>query len=148
MISLASDFTDRKGPNARGWLFFDAECKFCARIARWLSGPMNRRGLRVAALQDPRVVALFGSPREELLRVVRFMFADGSHCAGADALLAVASELWWARPLVWATKLPGVLPVLRSGYRWGADRWNCHGEHCLRSGVARAIDGELRSRPL
>ena len=37
MISLVSEYTDGKGRHARGWLFFDAECKFCTRIARWLA---------------------------------------------------------------------------------------------------------------
>src|ERR1700722_3534528 len=34
MISLTSEFTDGKGRHARGWVFFDAECGFCTRLAR------------------------------------------------------------------------------------------------------------------
>ena len=60
MISLASEFTDGKGRHARGWLFFDAECRFCTRIARWLAPILQRRGLAVAPLQDVRVGALLG----------------------------------------------------------------------------------------
>src|SRR6266404_657521 len=56
MISLASEFTDGKGRHARGWLFFDAECGFCTRTARWLLPILERRGLAVAPLQDPRVL--------------------------------------------------------------------------------------------
>ena len=33
MISLASEYTDGKGRHAKGWLFFDADCAFCTRIA-------------------------------------------------------------------------------------------------------------------
>lgn len=131
MISLASELTDTKGRHARGWLFYDAECAFCTRIARWLAGPIRRRGLEVGALQDPRVGALLGLSQEELLRAVRFVFADGRHCAGADALLAVVNELWWVRPLVWVAKIPYVLPVLRAGYRWGSARWNCRADVCI-----------------
>src|SRR6266496_105359 len=43
MISLASEITDRKGQHARGWLFYDADCSFCTRIARWLARPMKHR---------------------------------------------------------------------------------------------------------
>ncbi len=125
MISLASEMTDRKGPHARGWLFFDGECRLCTRIARWLAAPMRRRGLAVAPLQDPRVGALLGLPQEELLRAVRFVFGDGRQCSGADALLAVANEFWWARPLVWAAKIPGVVGAMRAAYGWGAQRWRC-----------------------
>lgn len=138
MISLASEMTDRKGRHARGWLFFDAECVFCTRIARLLASPMRRRGLEVAALQDPRVGALLGLSREELLRAVRFVAADGSQCAGADALLAVARELWWLRPLVWMSRIPGVLPAMRTAYRWGAAQWNCHADHCIAASLRAA----------
>ena len=131
MISLVSEMTDRKGRHARGWLFFDAECTFCTRIARLLVSPMRPRGLEIAALQDPRVGALLALSREELLRAVRFVCADGRQFAGADALLAVARELWWARPLAWLARIPGVLLALRAGYRWGAARWKCHPDYCV-----------------
>ena len=77
MISLTSEFTDGKGRHARGWLFFDAECAFCTRIARWLAPILERRGLAVAPLQDPRVGALLGMSREELLREIRLLLSDG-----------------------------------------------------------------------
>ncbi|HYL14529.1 MAG TPA: DCC1-like thiol-disulfide oxidoreductase family protein, partial [Terriglobales bacterium] len=82
MISLASEMTDGKGRHARGWLFFDADCEFCTRIARWLARPMRSRALAVAALQDPRVAALLGLSQEELLRAIRFVFEGGSQYSG------------------------------------------------------------------
>jgi predicted DCC family thiol-disulfide oxidoreductase YuxK len=131
MISLASEMTDSKSRHARGWLFFDAECEFCTWIARCLASSMKRRGLAVAPLQDPRVGALLGLSRKELLRAIRFVFADGTQCSGADALLAVARELWWARPLVWAARVPGAMPAMRAGYRWVAEHRRCQAHHCL-----------------
>jgi predicted DCC family thiol-disulfide oxidoreductase YuxK len=128
VISLASEMTDRKGKHARGWLFFDAECAFCTRIASWLAGPMRRKRLEVAPLQDPRVGALLGLPREQLLRAIRFVVSDGSQYSGADALLAVAQELWWAKPLVLLARVPGMLNVMRTGYLCGAQRWRCRAQ--------------------
>ncbi|MBZ5548865.1 MAG: DUF393 domain-containing protein [Acidobacteriia bacterium] len=136
MISLASDMTDRKGRHARGWLFFDAECAFCTGIARWLVGPMKRRGLAVAPLQDPRVGTLLGLSPEELLRAIRLVLTDGTHYVGAGAVLAVAGELWWAQPLVWVAKLPGMMSVTRAGYRWVAQRRRCPAERCTMDQVA------------
>lgn len=130
MISLADEYTDRKGRHARGWLFFDAECGFCTRIARWLSPILERRGLSVAPLQDPRVGALLGMTRSELLRELRFLWSDGTQFGGADAVLAVAREIWWARPLVWLAGLPGALPLLHAGYRWVAERRSCAANAC------------------
>ena len=130
MISLASEFTDGKGRHARGWLFFDAECAFCTRTARWLRPILERRGLAVAALQDPRVGALLGVPKTELLRELRFLLSDGRQFGGADAVLAVAREIWWGRPLVWLAAIPGMMGRLRRGYYWFAGRRSCAAMRC------------------
>ena len=130
MISLASEMTDSKGRHARGWLFFDAECEFCGRIARWLMPPMNRRGLAVASLQDPRVATLLGLPRRELLSAIRFVAEDGRQYSGADAVLAVAREFSWAHPLVWLSRVPGMMTAMRAGYRWVAQYRSCPAAYC------------------
>lgn len=132
MISLASEFTDGKGRHARGWLFFDAQCGFCTRIARWLAPILYRRGLALAPLQDPRVGALLGLPQTELLREMRFLLSDASQYGGADAAVALAREIWWARPLLWLAKIPGMMPRLRAGYRWIAARRSCAATICPR----------------
>jgi predicted DCC family thiol-disulfide oxidoreductase YuxK len=125
MISLASEYTDGKGRHAKGWLFFDAECGFCTRLGRWLEPILARRGFAVAPLQDPRVGALLGMPRQELLRELRFLHADSRYCGGANAVLAVAREIWWARPLVWLATIPGVMSLLHAGYCWVASQRSC-----------------------
>jgi predicted DCC family thiol-disulfide oxidoreductase YuxK len=132
MISLASEFTDGKGRHARGWLFFDLGCKFCRRLARWLAPILLRRGLAVAPLQDPRVGALLGISGAELLHEMRFLLGDGRQFGGADAAVALAREIWWGRPLVWLSKIPGVMPRLRAGYRWIAARRSCAAASCER----------------
>jgi predicted DCC family thiol-disulfide oxidoreductase YuxK len=130
MISLASEFTDRKGQHARGWLFYDAECNFCTRIARFLARPMKRRRLGVAPLQDPRVGTLLGLSIEELLYAVRFLSPDGELHSGADAFLAVAREIWWARPLIWLSKIPGAKVAMRAAYSWIARHRKCNAKAC------------------
>lgn len=139
MISLASDMTDRKGRRARGWLFFDGQCEFCRGIARLLVGPMKHRDLALAPLQDPRVGMLLGLTPEELRRAIRFVLADGGHYVGADAVLAVAREMWWARPLVWVSKIPGMMTAMGAGYRWVAQRRRCPAELCGAGQVAGDI---------
>ncbi|MGB8475025.1 MAG: DCC1-like thiol-disulfide oxidoreductase family protein [Candidatus Acidiferrum sp.] len=130
MISLTSELTDGKGRHARGWLFFDAECAFCTRIARWLEPFLERRGLAVAPLQDPRVGALLGMSREDLLRELRLLLSDGRQYGGADACVALAREIWWGRPLAWLARLPGMTEMLRSGYRRIATRRSCSAHAC------------------
>jgi hypothetical protein len=91
---------------------------------------LERRGLAVAPLQDPRVGALLGLSRPELLRELRFLLSDGSQFGGADAVLAVAREIWWARPLVWLATIPGMMEQLRRGYYWFAARRSCAAMQC------------------
>jgi len=127
MISLASEYTDGKGRHAKGWLFFDAECGFCTRFARWLEPFLTHRNFAVAPLQDPRVSALLGMPPQELLRELRFLHSDGCQCGGANAILAVAREIWWARPLIWLAAIPGAMPLMHAGYRSVALHRSCSG---------------------
>ena len=130
MISLASELTDSKGRHARGWLFFDVECAFCTRIARWLAPIAERRGLALAPLQDPRVAALLGLPPEELLFEMKFLLSDGRQYGGADAAVALAREIWWAQPVVWLGRIPWVMRGMRSAYRWIAARRRCAAVSC------------------
>lgn len=130
MISLVDVYTDRKSRHARGWLFFDADCKFCTRIARTIEPILVKRDLGVAPLQDPRVGELLGLSPHELLREIRFLHGDGTHFGGADAVLEVAKEVWWWRPLVWLSRIPGMKGALHAGYHWVAAQRSCAAEQC------------------
>jgi len=125
MISLTSEFTDSKGRHARGWLFFDADCAFCVKIVRALAPTLQKRGFALAPLQDLRVGALLGLEQSELLLEMRLLLSNGQQSGGADAAIALARETWWARPIVWLSKLPGMMELLRSAYRWIAARRKC-----------------------
>jgi predicted DCC family thiol-disulfide oxidoreductase YuxK len=130
MISLVSEYTDGKGRHARGWFFFDAECQFCTRIARWLAPILEERGLALAPLQDPRVGALLGLSRDELMREMQFLLSDGSRYGGADAAVALSREIWWGRPLLWISRIPGMMEILRKSYRWIAGQRSCVAVSC------------------
>jgi predicted DCC family thiol-disulfide oxidoreductase YuxK len=141
MISLPSELTDSKGRRARGWLFFDAECGFCARIAGWLAPILERRGLALAPLQDPRVAALLGLSPGELLFEMKFLLSDGSLTGGADAAVALAREIWWAQPVVWAAKVPWVMRAMHSMYCWIAARRRCPAVSCPANTASRRTCG-------
>jgi hypothetical protein len=61
---------------------------------------------------------------------MQFLLADGTRFGGADAAVALAREIWWGRPLVWVSKIPGVMGWLRSGYKWIAAKRQCAAEGC------------------
>jgi predicted DCC family thiol-disulfide oxidoreductase YuxK len=130
MISLTSEFTDAKGRHARGWLFYDAECGFCTKLARWVAPILANRGFALSPLQDSRVAGLLGLPPSELLREIQLVSENGQQCGGADAIVALAREIWWAAPLVWFSRLPGATRALRGGYEWVAAHRECAGAKC------------------
>lgn len=130
MISLTAEFTDGKGRHAGGWLFFDAECEFCARMARWVAPILARRGIAVAPLQDARVAELLGLSQAELMREMRLLRDDGRQWGGADAAVELARDIWWARPLRWMARVPGMMALLREGYRWVAVHRKCSAVAC------------------
>src|SRR5262249_38771574 len=74
---------------------------------------------------DPRVGALLGMDRHELLGELRLLLPDGRLAGGASAVLAVADLIWWVKPLTWLSYLPGVMAVLDFGYRWVAAHRSC-----------------------
>ena len=126
MTSLSSEMTDAKGRHAlRGWVFFDRDCTVCTSLARRFRRPLEKRGFGLAALQDPRVQALLAVSPKDLLREMRVATADGKIYGGADAVVFLARQIWWAWPLFAAAKLPGVPWILDACYRWFADHRTC-----------------------
>jgi predicted DCC family thiol-disulfide oxidoreductase YuxK len=151
MISLSSEMTDTKGRHAsRGWVFFDRDCSVCTSLARRLRRPLETRGFGLAALQDPRVQAHLALPPEDLLREMRVATADGKIYGGAQGIVYLARQIWWAWPLYAAAKLPGALRILDACYRWFADHRTCASGFCAisrkssRHDVLRDPKGEPR----
>ncbi|HSZ21115.1 MAG TPA: DUF393 domain-containing protein [Candidatus Acidoferrum sp.] len=135
--------TDTKGRHAaRGWVFFDRDCSVCTSLARRFRRTLETRGFGLAALQDSRVRALLSLPPEDLLREMRVATADGNVYGGAQAIVFLARQIWWAWPLYAAAKLPGMPRVLDASYRWFADHRTCMSGTCSISRKSRQ-DGVL-----
>jgi predicted DCC family thiol-disulfide oxidoreductase YuxK len=131
MISLSSEMTDAKGSRAaRGWVFFDRDCRVCTSLARRFRRTLEARGFGLAALQDPRAQALLSLPPAELLREMRVATSRGEIYGGAAAVVYLARQIWWAWPLYAAAKLPGAMRLLDAGYRWFADHRTCTNGAC------------------
>ena len=131
MVSLSSDITDTKGRRAAaGWVFFDADCAFCTRLARRMRPVLEPRGFGLAALQDPRVQTLLGLSGDELLREMRLLTADGRQFGGADAFVELARRVWWTWPLFALSYVPGVRSLMSAIYRRVAMRRSCAAGTC------------------
>jgi predicted DCC family thiol-disulfide oxidoreductase YuxK len=131
MISLISEMTDAKGRQAsRGWIFFDRDCKICTSLARRFRPTFERRGFGLATLQDPRAAALLGLPLDQLLSEMRVVTTDGETYGGAQAIVYLAGQIWWAWPIFAAAQIPGVPRILAAGYRWFAVHRQCGSGNC------------------
>jgi alginate O-acetyltransferase complex protein AlgI len=113
-----------------GWIFYDADCSLCAGSAARLSEWLHRRGFQLLPLQTPGAAERVGVTTEALLARMHLLTRDGCRFAGADAFIEIARHVKWARPVVAATELPGVLPLLRRGYDWIAANRYCLGGTC------------------
>jgi predicted DCC family thiol-disulfide oxidoreductase YuxK len=124
--------TDAKGSSARrGWVCFDRDCSTCTRLARRFRPSLEKRGFGLAALQDPRVALFFDLPPGVLLQEMRVATSDGECYGGADAIVYLAKQIWWAWPVYALAKVPGMRSVLRGGYRWLAAHRSCSPNVCL-----------------
>jgi predicted DCC family thiol-disulfide oxidoreductase YuxK len=137
MVSLISEITDRKGRRASaGWIFYDAGCPFCAAAARRLARIIEPRGFGLAPLQDARVQALLNLPEQELMAEMHLLLPDGRRLGGADALIRLCRDVWWAWPLYALAKAPGVMALLRARYRAFAARRACANRNCELAPIA------------
>jgi predicted DCC family thiol-disulfide oxidoreductase YuxK len=131
MISLSAEMTDTKGRHAeRGWICFDRDCTFCTSVARRFRRTFEKHGFGLAALQDPRVAALLALPPDQLLREMRVVTTTGEIHGGAEAIVYLAKQVWWAWPFFAAAQIPGVSQILDIGYRWVADHRPCSANAC------------------
>lgn len=115
-----------------GWVLYDGDCRMCAALARRLAGMLAQRDYALAPLQEDWVRARLALPEDELLSEMRVLTPEGQVIGGADSIVYLASQIWWAWPFAMATKLPGAMPVLRAAYRWIADNRGCRHGRCRR----------------
>jgi len=112
-----------------GWVLYDAECRFCVALARRWERPLARRQFRLAPLQTDGVRAGLEG-REELLREMRVVTAQGRVFGGAAAVVELARHFWWAAWLGLVANLPLGKRALDAAYRWIAERRHCLGGAC------------------
>src|SRR6266850_6058238 len=119
--------TDNGVTVRRGWVLYDGDCPLCVGWARRAERILLKRGFGLGPLQSPWVKEHLNVEEGERFSEMRLLLTDGRAPGGADALVEISRRIWWAQPFVWLSKVPGALPVLRSAYRWVADRRACRG---------------------
>src|SRR5437763_811822 len=108
-----------------GWIVYDRDCSSCTASARRFDRIFRRRGFLFLPLQTDWVMKRLdlepGAPLEEM----RVLTSNGRDIGGADAVIFLGRQIWWARPFVALARLPGMHNVLDRGYRWIAAHRGC-----------------------
>jgi predicted DCC family thiol-disulfide oxidoreductase YuxK len=121
-----TEITDTMNARGQNWVCYDAECGICVRWAERFRGLLERRGFILLPLQSAAVRDTLRMPEDELLAEMRVITSAGRVFGGADALVYLSNTIF--KPLFWLAHVPGVKPILRSGYRFIARNRDCgHG---------------------
>ncbi len=116
--------------NAKAWVLYDADCRVCASLARRFEKLLAHRGFELLPLQTPWVREKLSVSNTDMLAEMRLMFPDGKSVGGADAVLCLARQIWWAWPLWAISRLPGVTLILNLTYRRLATHRHCFNGAC------------------
>ncbi len=113
-----------------GWVFYDGHCPICSRWVRRFTNALLRRRYLTAPLQRGWVQERLELHSNDALTEMRVITANGERFGGAGALVYLARQIWWARPLALLAKLPGVMRLLNATYRFMAGRRYCKAGNC------------------
>jgi len=130
MISELTEITEpAKAVPFRGWIFYDRACSFCRRLALRFENVFAKRGFHFEPLQQEWVERRLNLTREEALEEMRVLTTAGDVFGGADAVIFLARQLWWASPLVILARSPFGHSIMDRGYRWVAAQRTCTLHH-------------------
>jgi alginate O-acetyltransferase complex protein AlgI len=146
---LESPAPDMPSPNAAvtpsGWIFYDGECRYCIAAAKKSAQIFGRRGFTFLPLQTPWVQRRLGLVPGQPLKEMRVLTSDGRDFAGADAVLFLARQVWWLRPLAVVGQLPGMHASVDAAYRWIAARRGCTDLTGSGAGCRVPLDNRIQS---
>src|SRR5687768_17356064 len=121
MISVPSEIS---GPAelkpVRGWIFYDRDCRSCSSLALSFRSTFARRGFSFEPLQERWVQRELQMSEVDALTEMRVLTRKGNILGGADAVVFLASRVWWLSPLSWLARLPGARRLLSAIYQWVA----------------------------
>jgi predicted DCC family thiol-disulfide oxidoreductase YuxK len=141
---------DRESASSfRGWILYDGDCPSCTASARRFDRIFRRRGFLFLPLQTEWVMQQLGFEPGAPLEEMHVLTNDGQDIAGADAVIFLARQIWWAWPVVALAQLPRMHKLLDRSYRWIAARRACDHVACevdMRRRVGRQLFKSLTGK--
>jgi len=132
----------RLSNRCQGWILYDGDCRYCIAAAQQFKQLFARRGFDFIPLQTPWVQARLGLQSGAPLEEMRVLTRENQNLGGADAIIFLLRQIWWARPFFVLSKLPGMRRIIDRAYRWIAAHRGC--THL----TGRDVLGDLGDVPL
>jgi predicted DCC family thiol-disulfide oxidoreductase YuxK len=127
---MHTEFTDNNATTPAGWIFFDAECRFCVTGRRRWGRIFERRGFVWLPMQTPATAERFGGTPGLLMAEMWVLPAGARALSGVDAWIGLMRYVWWLKPLAVVLNLPGSKRVSQAVYRWIARNRYCIAGRC------------------
>ena len=131
---MHTEITDNKANLPTGWIFFDAECRFCVANRRRWGRIFERPGFVWLPLQTPGTAERLGITPELLMAEMWVLPAGAPPLNGVDAWIGLMRYVWWLRPLAVMLNLPGIKRLAQSVYRSIARNRYCIAGRCRQPG--------------
>lgn len=127
---MPTDITDNKAAQPTGWIFFDAECRFCVAARRRWGRTFERHGFVWLPMQTPGTTERLGVTPDMLRAEMWVLPAGASPLGGVDAWIGLMRHVWWLKPLAVVLDLPGLKRLAQAVYRWIARHRYCLAGRC------------------
>ncbi len=137
---MNTEITDKKAKDPGGWIFYDDECPLCLRWAGRVKRLLNHRTFNLVPLQTPWAKERLDLAESGQLTEMRILLADGRTFGGADAVMEIARQIWWAWPAWAISRIPGVMLFCRAIYRFIANHRECGTNACVRKNRRAWLD--------
>ena len=93
---------------------FDGACDLCGEGVKFLKRHLPPDEAVYEPLQDSGTLARLGMTAFDPLTEMKVITAEGEVLGGPEAVRFLGRRIWWLRPLMWLSRVPGV--------RWVFDR--------------------------
>src|SRR4051794_24262992 len=109
MISELTEITEAsEGAPSAGWIFFDEDCGFCRDLALRFETVFAKRGFHFEPLQRNWVQKQLNLTPDQALAEMRVLTSAGEVFGGAEAVIFLARQLWWAAPFASVARFASV----------------------------------------
>lgn len=127
---MNTETTDNNAIKPAGWIFFDADCRFCVGGRRRWGRVFERRGFVWLPLQTPGSAERLRVTQDQLMAEMWVLTASRTPLSGVSAWIELMRRVWWLWPLAVFLGMPGINLIAQGVYRWIARNRYCISGRC------------------